>query len=383
MKRKIVVVTGSRAEYGLLKNTMREIDKSRKLELYIIVTGTHILKEYGYTYMEIQNDGFNIYGKIGINKADNGANNIAEEMGVIMIGLSGIINKIKPDIMLILGDRYEMLAAASTAVGMHIPIAHISGGEVTEGAIDDQIRHAITKMAHIHFPGAMIYANNIRKMGEESWRIFNVGDPAIENIKLTPIILKEDLEKELGISIDRKTLLVTYHPVTLELSKLNEQMDNLIMALRKHTGSVIITYPNGDEGSSVIVEKWNKFAKEKDNVCIVKSLGIKRYVNVMRYCGAVVGNSSSAIIEAPFLKVPVVNIGNRQKGRVMAENIYSCGYETTDIDEALKNVLSEEFRKKANNATSIYGEGETSKEIVKVLETIKIDDKLLKKKLCW
>lgn len=263
MKKKIMVLTGSRAEYGILKNILIAIQASEELELYLVVTGTHLLPQYGYTVNEIKNDGLPIWKEIPVESKLSDMVRIPIEMGNLMIHLSEIFAESRPDVLLLLGDRYEMLAAASVATGMQLPIAHISGGESTEGAMDEQIRHAITKMAHIHFPGASAYADNIRKMGEESWRIFDVGDPGIENIKIIKIEEKADLEDELGLKIDRRTLLITYHPVTLELSALGWQMDNLINALSNYTGSMIVTYPNSDNGSELIIRKWKEFAKRK------------------------------------------------------------------------------------------------------------------------
>ena len=378
-----MVLTGSRAEYGLLKRILWGIQRSEKLELYIVVTGSHLLKQYGYTINEIKEDGFQIWKEIVISSNFADELRVPIEMGNLMIHLSRVFAEERPDILVLLGDRYEALAAASVAVGLHIPIAHISGGESTEGAMDEQIRHAVTKMSHIHFPGASIYADNIKRMGEEAWRVFEVGDPGIENIKNVVMIDKKDLEVELNINIDKSTLLVTYHPVTLEMNDLEFQMDNLIRALSNYKGTIIITYPNSDAGSRMIIHKWEEFAKGKKMVRLVHSLGIVRYLSVMHYCGAVIGNSSSAIVEAPYLKVPTVNIGNRQKGRLMADSIVCCGYSQQEIEDAIDKVLSKEFVKVVQHSNSLYGEGDTSVKIVDILETINIDDKLLKKKLCW
>lgn len=381
--RKIVVVTDSRAEYGVLKHILKKISDSPRLDLYMIVTGAHLSETYGYTIKEIEKDGFTVSEKIPVCVEENENIRVAVEMGHLMNRLAHGFVRIRPDILLILGDRYEMLAAASVAVGMHIPIAHISGGEVTEGAMDEQIRHAITKMAHIHFPGASVYARNIRKMGEESWRIFDVGDPGIENIKNIRIREKEELEADLGITIGKDTLLVTYHPVTLERDALEWQINSLVSALKHFGGSKVITYPNTDDGSSLIIRKFNEYAAEDPSVCLVESLGIERYISIMNYCGAVVGNSSSIVIETPFMKVPAVNIGNRQAGRLMARNIICCGYTEDVIKTAIGRALSPEFVSVAAGCTSLYGEGDTSSRIVDVLEHIPLNDKLLKKKLEW
>lgn len=381
--RKIAVVTGTRAEYGLLKNTINRIKESSNLQLELIVTGAHLSEKFGYTINEILEDGFEVDEKVPILMSSSSKSIMAKEMGLLMVQLSQIFERLKPDILLVLGDRYEIFAAVTTAMTMNIPIAHISGGEVTEGAIDEQIRHAITKMSHIHFPGAKVYAQNISNMGEEAWRIFNVGDPGIENIKTTKFLNKEDLKKQLDVNIDEDTLLVTYHPVTLEREELSYQTENLIKALNKINKKMIITYPNADNGGEYIIKKLQEFEKLNPKVKLVKNLGVLRYLSVMRLCGAVIGNSSSALVEAPYLKVPAVNIGNRQKGRLMAENIICSSNEYADIIRTINESLSTEFKEKVNNTKSLYGEGNTSEEIVRILESIEIDDKLLKKKFVW
>lgn len=381
--RKIVVVTGTRAEYGLLKNVIKKINEDSQLKLQLIVTGTHLSKEYGYTIKEIEADGFYIEEKINILMENNKGEGIAKSMALLQMNLAQSFFRLQPDFLLILGDRYEILAAASTAMVMNIPIAHISGGEITEGAVDDQIRHSITKMSHVHFPGAKAYGENIKRMGEEAWRIFEVGDPGIENIKNNKYMTKEELYETLKIKVDRDTLLVTFHPVTLELERLPFQVTSLISALHKINKKTIITYPNSDAGGKFIIEELKKFAKDNKNIYLYESLGLRRYLSVMKECGAVVGNSSSAIVEAPFLKVPAVNIGNRQKGRLMAENIINCGNTENEVIEAIELALSSGFRRKTKKTISLYGEGNTSEEIVRVLKKINIDERLLKKKLIW
>ena len=378
--RKICVITGTRAEYGLLKNILCKIKSNNKLKLQLVVTGTHLSEEFGYTINEILKDKFEIDEKLPILM---NANNIAKEMGLLMIQLSQTFERIKPDMLLVLGDRYEILSATSVAMTMNIPIAHISGGEITEGLIDEQIRHAITKMSHIHFPGADIYSKNIINMGEEPWRVFSVGDPAIENIKLMKFLSEKQLKEQLNVDVDTDTLLITYHPVTLERDRLEYQVENLIKALNKVNKKMIITYPNADNGGDYIIKKLEEFAKVNQNVYLFKNLGTLRYLSVMKLCGAVIGNSSSALVESPYLKIPVVNIGNRQKGRLMANNIISCNNDCEGIIESINKVMSNEFKEEVKNVKSLYGGGNTSDEIVKVLENVGIDDKLLKKKLVW
>lgn len=381
--RKIAVVTGTRAEYGILYHTLKKIDQDKDLNLQLIATGTHLSREYGYTVDDIENDKLIIDEKINILMDSNDKTSIPISMALLQIHLSQTFSKLKPDILLILGDRYEIFAAAGTAMAMNIPIAHISGGEITEGAQDEQIRHAVTKISHIHFPGARVYAENIKNMGEEPWRIFNVGDPGIENIKKLNFLSKENLKKEINIDVDENTLLVTFHPATLEIDKLEYQIENLIKALEKSDKKCIITYPNADIGGKYIIEKLLEFKNKSSNIYLFENLGIKRYLSTMKLCGAVVGNSSSGIVEAPYLKIPVVDIGTRQKGRLKAENIIECGYTEQEILSSINKALSIEFKNKSKEVKSLYGYGNTSDEIVRVLKNIEINEKLLKKKLIW
>lgn len=381
--KKVLVVTGTRAEYGLLKNILIAIKEDEELQLQLVVTGMHLSSKFGLSINDIIKDGFEINEEIPILIEAKGKEKNALEVGKAITLFTKAFTKLQPDILLVLGDRYEVFAAASTAMLMGIPIAHISGGEVTEGAMDDQIRHSITKMAHIHFPGADVYADNIKKMGEQSFRIHNVGDSGIENIKLTELMSKEQLSESLNVNVDENTLLVTYHPVTLEYEYIQEQIDNLLMALSEVNKSMIITYPNSDIGSDIIISAIEGFCKNNSKAHLFKNLGSQRYLSVMNVCGTVIGNSSSALIEAPFLKKPVVNIGNRQKGRLMADNIIQCGNKKNEILDAIRKATSEEFRETVKNVKSLYGQGNTSEEIVKILKDTKIDSNLLMKKLSW
>lgn len=381
--KKIAVVTGTRAEYGLLYHTLKEIKNHKELELQLIVTGNHLSETHGYTVKEIEEDGFSIAESVNILFESDHKDSMSKSMGLLMMQLSQTFVRLQPDILLILGDRYEIFAAASVAMTMNILIAHISGGEVTEGAIDEQIRHAITKMAHIHFPGNEYYAANIKSMGEEAWRIHNVGDPGIENIKNIEMYSLEELENFFGFCVDEETLLVTFHPVTLEINDLEQQMNHFLDALQVINKRSIITYPNSDSGGKYIIHRLENFASCNKNMHLYRSLGSKRYLSTMKYCGAVVGNSSSAIVEAPYLKVAAVDIGNRQKGRLKAENIISCGYEKQEIIQAIEKALSKEFKEVVDHTKSLYGEGKTSKQIVEVLNETKIGETLLKKKLTF
>lgn len=381
--RNIAVITGTRAEYGLLYHTIKKIHEDTSLNLQLLITGTHLVEQYGHTIDSIKKDGFYIADKVDSIMASGTKVSTAKSTGLAVSEFAKAFERLQTDMILILGDRYEIFAAATAAMMMNIPIAHISGGEITEGAQDEQIRHAITKMSHLHFPGAKVYVDNIINMGEESWRVFNVGDPGLENIKYMNFLNQSEIKKELGILVDLETLLVTFHPVTLELDQLSYQLQNLIEALEETGKKVIITYPNADTGSQRIIEQINLLGERNNKVSVFKNLGSQRYLSIMKLCGAVVGNSSSAIVEAPYLKVPTIDIGNRQKGRLTSDSIINCGYDKSEIINAINKVLDADFRQKCKQVKSPYGEGNTSSDILEVIKSIDINDKLLKKKLVW
>lgn len=383
--KKIAVVTGTRAEYGLLYWTMKEIENDPELELQLLVTGMHLSPEFGLTVQEIEKDGFKIDEKIEILLSSDTGQGVAKAIGLGVIGFAQAFVRLNPDMLMILGDRFEIFAAATAAMAMNIPIAHIGGGESTEGAIDEQIRHAITRMAHIHFTSCDYYAKRIKKMGEEEWRIFNVGAPGLENIKRLKLLEREELEKLLNIDLSKTTLLVTYHPVTLEMQTLKEQMDNLLSALMQTGHQIIFTYPNSDSGGRYIIKRINEFIKKYNKAKAFVNLGQQKYLSLLQYVSAMVGNSSSGIIEAPSFKLPVVNIGERQKGRLRAENIIDVGYFKEEVLNGINKALHDEkFRTKLEYTKNPYGDGDTSKKIIKILKEINTkQENFLKKKLTY
>lgn len=382
--RKILIVTGTRAEYGLLYWTMKKIQQDKELQLQLIVTGNHLISEYGFTVKNIENDGFYIDEKIDMLINSENKSAILKSMGIEMIQIAQSLDRLKPDIMLVLGDRYETFIAVTCAMMMNIPIAHMNGGESTEGAIDEQIRHAITKMAHIHFPGSNYYKERILKMGEEPWRVFNVGQAGVENIEQLILKDKNSLEKELNINFNKKVFLITYHPVTLETKTMEEQIQNLLSAIEKFDAQYIFTYPNADFGSSIIIKNINKFVNNNRNATIYYNLGQVKYLSLMKYCDVVIGNSSSGILEAPCFRVPVVNIGNRQLGRVRSDNIIDVGYEIDEIKKGINTALfNKEFRNKISCINNTQVKGRTSEKVVSILKDIKIDSKLMMKKLTY
>lgn len=382
--KKVLVVTGTRAEYGLLYWTMKEIQQDKELQLQLIVTGSHLSKEYGYTVSQIKKDGFKIDEEIDMLIDSSKKSAIVKSMGLEMIQIAQAFDRLKPDILLILGDRYETFVSATCAMMMNIPIAHMNGGESTEGAVDEQIRHAITKMAHIHFTGAEYYKERVIKMGEEPWRVYNVGQPGLENIKRLKLLEKEKLEYELKMKFDKKVFLITYHPVTLDVQNTEKQMNNLLGAISKFDAKYIFTYPNADYGNKIIIDKINEFKQKHDNVYIFHNLGQVKYLSLMKYADVMIGNSSSGIIEAPSFKLPVVNIGDRQKGRLRNKNIIDVDYDEIQIIEGINKALyDKKFIDSLNSLENIYGDGNTSKKVVNVLKNIKIDRNLLCKKLTY
>lgn len=375
--RKICVVTGTRAEYGLLSRLIRMINESEKTQLQLIATNMHLSPTYGETYKEIEADGFKIDRKLPIiEEGKNDAVATLNSMAKAVAGFADAFNELKPDIVALLGDRYEILAAAEAALIEKIPIAHIHGGEVTEGAYDDAIRHSITKMSHLHFPSIEPYRKRIIQMGEDPERVFTVGAIGVENIKRIPLLSKEETEQSIGFALDKNTILVTYHPVTLGPDSMKRDIDDFISVLDDNKYlRIIFTMPNSDNGSDVIVDAIYKFVSNNKNRAVAfKSLGLKRYLSVMKEVGAVVGNSSSGIVEVPSFGVPTLNIGDRQKGRLATESVVNCGTDKESIRDGLSKVLSTEFQDFCKTVENPYGKENTAEEIFKVISSYPLDN---------
>jgi len=359
MKRKICVVTGTRAEYGLFYPVMKKIQASDKLELQLIATTMHLSEEFGSTYKQIEEDGFKIDEKIENLLSSDTKSSIAKSTGLATILLSDAFARLKPDILLLLGDRYETHASATTAMLMNIPIAHIHGGEITEGAVDEQIRHSITKMSYLHFPSTQSYANRIIQMGEDPSRVFVSGAPGIDNIMSMQLLSKYELEKDLNWKFGSKSALITYHPVTLESNDLDEEVEQMFEALRQSNLSVLFTYANADDSGRLINQKIEGFCQENVNKYkVVKSLGQLRYLSAMKYADVLIGNTSSGIIEAASFQKPVVNIGNRQKGRLQSGNVINCTILT--LNNSIEEAMSDEFQTNCKKCENIYGVGKAS-----------------------
>ena len=342
--RKICVVTGSRAEYGILRTLMQAIKDDPQLQLQIIATNQHLSKLQGETYKEIERDGFTIDYKVPMadDEAPDCANTTAKSVGRGVTGFADAFETLKPDLLLILGDRYEMLAVASTALIYKIPIAHLHGGEITEGAFDDAIRHAITKMSHLHFTSTEEYRKRVIQLGEQPNRVFNVGALGVENIHKLQPISKQEIEESLGFEMTEKCFLVTYHPVTLSDKSSETQIQNLLEALDDYKDyHIIFTYSNSDTNSQIIIRRIQECVDRNSGRCMfIPSLGQRRYFSCLRYVKAVIGNSSSGIIEVPSFGIPTLDIGDRQKGRIAAKSVIHCGYSVEEIKAGLKKVVN-------------------------------------------
>ncbi len=370
--KKVCIVTGTRAEYGLLKPVIDKVHRSDVLELQLIVTGMHLSTEFGLTYKEIEEDGYPITSKIEMLLGSDTPVGITKSMGVAMIGLADCYDVNRPDIVVILGDRYEMLMVAAAAMVAGIPIAHIHGGELTEGIIDDPIRHSITKMSRLHFTTTEEYRKRVIQLGEQPQNVYNVGALGIENAKLVQLLNKNELEKAIGFSFQDPTIMVTYHSVTLDEKSSEEQFRDVLHVIDRHKEiSVIFTKCNADADGRIINRMIDNYVYEnKDRCKAYTSLGQLKYLSALQFCNAVVGNSSSGIIEVPSFHIPTVNIGNRQKGRVRSETVIDCGNSETEIEAAVMKALSAEFNGMIADKENPYEGEQTSEKIIGVIEQV-------------
>lgn len=379
--KKICIVTGTRAEYGLLMPLLEQIKQAEDLELQLLVTGMHLSPEFGLTYKLIEADGYIINEKVDILLSSDTPVGISKSMGLGMIGFAESFDRLHPDMVVLLGDRYETFVAATAASVARIPIAHLHGGETTEGAFDEAFRHAITKMSWLHFTSAEEYRKRVIQLGESPERVFNVGAIGIENIRKMPLMNKDELEKSLGITFQKELLLVTFHPVTLEDATSEVQFRNLLSALDTiENTTIIFTKANSDTDGRIINEMIDDYTNEHlKNTLAFTSMGQLRYLSAMKLASAVVGNSSSGIIEASSFKVPTVNIGDRQKGRMQAKSVINCEPNKEEICKALQVALSDEFSNKLANIKNPYGDGKVSGKIIEVIRNSLCTDISLKK----
>ena len=379
--RKICVVSGTRAEYGLLYWVLRAIERDRAMQLQLVLTGSHLASDFGLTREVVAADGFSIAAEVDILSDDNSRLGVAKSLARGVAGLADAFSRLSPDLLLLLGDRYEVFAAAQAAMMLRIPIAHIHGGESTEGLIDEAIRHAVTKMSHLHFVSAEPHRRRVIQLGEQPARVWNVGAPGLDNLRRLRLLTQRQLEKDLGFSLGKMFFLVTFHPLTLDDEGPEQSLSNLFGALSRFPeATVLCTMANADAGGAIINAALRRYAvAEPQRIHLVESLGQVRYLSAMRAAAVVVGNSSSGIIEAPVLGVPTVNIGDRQRGRLRAVSVIDCAPTERAILRALRKAISPGFRRKARTARSLYGDGRSAPRIARVLRSARLDGILFKK----
>ncbi|MGE5380690.1 MAG: UDP-N-acetylglucosamine 2-epimerase [Methylocystaceae bacterium] len=378
-RRKICVISGSRAEYGLLYWLMQEIKNDKDLHLQIIATGMHLAPTYGLTYKQIEADGFTINEKVDMLLTDNSAVGVVKSMGLALSGFADALSRLNPDIIVVLGDRFEILTAAQAALILGIPLTHLHGGELTAGAYDESIRHAITKMAQLHFVAAEEYRRRIIQMGEHPTRVYNFGAPGLDYINRLEPHPRAQLEKELQVTLKAPLFLVTYHPTTLVKQDPQILTEELQGALEKFpNATIIITAANADQGGRMINQSLQRYAEDKPGTYWFPSLGQVKYLSLMYLADVMIGNSSSGIIEAPALKKATVNIGIRQQGRLRAKSVIDCHENRDAIADAIHTALSEEFQEYIKDTQSLYGSGNCAKQIKEILKSVKLEDLVLK-----
>ena len=379
MSRKICVITGTRAEYGLLRWVMQGIEDDPELTLQVVATGMHLSPEFGLTFQVIEEDGFQIGRKVEMLTSSDTSIGIAKSMGLGMIGFADALQELQPDLIVVLGDRFEIFSAVSAALVARIPVAHLHGGELTEGAFDEALRHSITKMSHLHFVAAEEYRRRVIQLGEPPEQVFLVGGLGVDSIKRMQLLDRVSLEDSLGYKLGSRNLLITFHPVTLEDSTAEDQLTELLAALEvlKET-RLIFTLPNADTDERILIDRVMQFVAQQSNACAHQSLGQLRYLSCIAQVDGVVGNSSSGLLEVPSFNKGTINIGDRQRGRLQASSIINCEPDRESIGAALERLYSADFQKSLNQVTNPYGEGGSSEKVVNVLKNVAIPD-LIKK----
>lgn len=380
MTRRVCVVTGTRAEYGLLRWVMEAIRRTQGLELQLIVTGMHLSPEFGLTYREIEKDGFRIDSKVEMLLSSDTPPGIAKSIGLGLIGFGDALENLRPDVMLVLGDRFEILGAVAAAMVARVPIAHLHGGESTEGSIDESIRHSITKMSHLHFVAADEYRRRVIQLGEQPDRVFLVGGLGVDGILKVPLLEREELQVALGFELSARNLLITFHPVTLEQATAAEQMSELLAALSElRDTNLIFTLPNADTDGRVLIEMINAYIAANPNARSYASLGQLRYLSCIRHVDGVVGNSSSGLTEVPSFGKGTVNVGDRQRGRLKAASVIDCAPTRLAISAALAQLYSPEFQTILSAVRNPYGDGGASERVVNTLAAVQLEG-ILKKR---
>jgi len=380
-QKKICVITGTRAEYGIMYWLIKAINDDPNLELQLLVTGMHMSPEFGLTYKDIEKQNIPITKKIEVLLSSDTAVGISKSMGLSMISFAEVFQEIQPDLCVVLGDRFEIFSAVSAAMIARVPVAHLHGGESTEGVIDEAIRHSITKMSHLHFVATKEYAKRVIQLGEHPDNVFNFGSPGIDNIHKLDLLSKNDFEKSIDFELGEVNFLVTFHPVTLEKNTSKEQFLELLNAFDTlKEAKIIFTLPNSDTDGRIIIEMINNYvAKNGDRTIAFQSLGQLRYLSALKYMSAVIGNSSSGLSEVPTFKIPTINIGDRQNGRLKATSVIDCEPKTDAILESIKKAKSNDFQKKLRDVLNPYGKAGASLRIKEKIKSFNIEG-ILKKK---
>lgn len=378
--RTLGLVTVARSDYGIYLPLLRKIEADAQLQLRLIVSGMHLAPEFGRTIEVIERDGFEIAEKVEMLVASDTPEAIAKSMGLGAIGFAQCYARLRPDLLLVLGDRFEMHAAALCALPFKIPVAHIHGGELTEGAIDDALRHSMTKLSHLHFVSTQEYARRVIQLGEEPWRVTVSGAPSLDNLQAVELLSVAELEEKFELRLDEAPLLVTYHPVTLEHEQTREQAGELLAALNSCERSIIFTAPNADTGGRVVAQMIKEYVAARASAHLVDNLGTQAYFSLMAKSAAMIGNSSSGIIEAASFNLPVVNIGNRQKGRVRGRNVIDVGSRREEIAAGIEKALRADFRASLSGTANPYGDGTAADRIIERLKAVALDHRLLVKR---
>ncbi|MCH2114556.1 MAG: UDP-N-acetylglucosamine 2-epimerase [Pirellulales bacterium] len=380
--RTICAVTVGRSDWGIYRPVLKAIRDEPDLDLHLVASGAHLVSDHGSTLDSIDADGFEVRDRVDTLLSADTPTAISKSMALGTLGFADVFQRARPDILLLLGDRFEMHAAAVAAIPFQMPMAHIHGGELSEGAIDDALRHAITKYSHLHFTSTLGHAQRIMQLGEEPWRVTVSGAPSLDNLTTFVPLNKSELADRVGMALPNKPLLVCYHPVTLQADLAEQQTGELLAAIASYDGPIVITRPNADLGNSNITRLLAQFAENRSGTQLIDNLGTKAYFSLMQASAAMIGNSSSGIIEAASFRLPVVNIGLRQSGRAQSGNIINVACQTAAISQAIQQALSDEFCHHVQQISNIYGDGTAAAKIVLRLKTQPLGDRLLIKKFC-
>ena len=379
MKRKIAVVTSSRADYSHLYWPLRDLSASNSVDLRLVVVGPHLSPEFGHTFQEIEKDGFAVASRVECLLSSDSDVGMAKSIGVATLGLADLFGAMRPDLLLLIADRYEMLAPASVALALRIPIAHIEGGEISEGAIDDAVRNALTKMSHIHFTSTHAARERVIAMGEEEWRVHRAGAPSLDHLRRSQLLAREELERKLQVDLTVPAMLVAYHPVTLAQDT-TEEAGELFAALDEIPGQILFSYPNADAGSRSLIERTKTFLAKRGHGQIFTNLDAITYWSLLRHVSLLAGNSSSGIMETASFALPTVNIGMRQQGRERARNVLDTAAERNAIRKAIEKAQLQEFRDSLMGMANPHGDGHAAEKIVEVLTTAPLGRELLIKR---